>query len=484
MPKPRILVVDDSRTIRKLLVKQLEDVDAHVTEAVDGAQGLEVARAKDFDLVLSDVDMPRLNGFQLCKELKSDPSTRSTPVIILSTNDREEHVERGFRVGASAYVTKAKASEELIPRIKDVLTRSAFFRDRLVLVVDDSRLVRNSVRDGLSQAGFKVICAEDGAQGMSILEQHLPDLILSDINMPVMDGMAFCQAVRAREDLQQVPFVVMSSESDRRVMREMLARGATAFMVKPFHVEQLIITAEKLLSDQFQLLLKDRQRLDTERNMLLATISSLVQALEARDHYTRGHSEEVARIATGMGRIMGFSRQDLERLETAARLHDIGKIGIRDEILLKPGRLTDDEYRIIQGHPVHSADILRPIPSMTPIIPAVLHHHERMDGKGYPHGLKGVNIHLWARMISVGDVYHALTSDRPYRKPMPLEQVYEIIEKDKGSHLCPECVAAFFTFMDQEGQAAAPSAPADEPLEENPATPFSSSLDTTDGMQT
>jgi HD-GYP domain-containing protein (c-di-GMP phosphodiesterase class II) len=241
----------------------------------------------------------------------------------------------------------------------------------------------------------------------------------------------------------------MSTESDRRVMRKMLAHGASAFMVKPFHIEQLVITAEKLLSDHFQLLLKERQRLGAERNMLLATIASLVQALEARDHYTRGHSEEVARIATGMGQVMGFPPQDLERLEIAARLHDIGKIAIRDEILLKPGRLTDEEYGIIKGHPVQGANILSPIPSMAPIIPAVLHHHERMDGKGYPHGLKGRDIHLWARMIAVGDVYHALTSHRPYREPMPMGQVFELIEKDKGSHLCPDCVEAFFLFIDQ-----------------------------------
>jgi response regulator RpfG family c-di-GMP phosphodiesterase len=450
MSQPNVLIVEDSRTVRKLLVKQLEDVEATVTEAVDGEEGLELARAREFDLVISDIDMPRLNGFDLCKKLKSDPATRTTPVIILSTNDREAQVEKGFRVGASAYVTKAKASEELIPRIKEVLARSAFFRDRLVLVVDDSRLVRESVREGLSQAGFKVLCAENGQRAMQLLEDHIPDIILSDINMPVMDGVGFCRAVRARADLQQVPFMVMSTESDRRVMREMLSHGATAFMVKPFHIEQLIITTEKLLSDQFQLLLKERQRLDTERNMLLATISSLIQALEARDHYTRGHSEEVARIACGMGRVMRFSGPDLERLETAARLHDVGKIGIRDEILLKPGRLTEEEYRIIQGHPVHGADILRPIPSLAPIIPAVLHHHERMDGKGYPHGLKGSNIHLWARMIAVGDVYHALTSERPYRAPMPMEKVFDIIESDKGTHLCPDCVAAFFTFMQQE----------------------------------
>ncbi|MGE4555600.1 MAG: response regulator [Desulfovibrionaceae bacterium] len=449
MPQPRILIVEDSRTIRKMLTKQLDEIDARVTEAVDGKEGLEKAKDKNFDLIISDVDMPKMNGFDLCKKLKSDPDTRSVPVIILSTNDREEHVEEGFRVGASAYVTKAKAGEELIARIKDVLTRSAFSRNRLILVVDDSKLVRKSVRKGLSQAGFNVVCADNGQKAMHLLEEHLPDLILSDINMPIMDGEAFCRAVRAREDLQEVPFVVMSTESDRRVMREMLAHGASAFMVKPFHIEQLVITAEKLLSDHFQLLLKERQRLDTERNMLLDTIASLVQALEARDHYTRGHSEEVARIATGMGRVMGFSPQDLERLEIAARLHDIGKIGIRDEILLKPGRLTDEEYDIIKGHPVQGADILSPIPSMAPIIPAVLHHHERMDGKGYPHGLKGSNIHLWARMIAVGDVYHALTSQRPYRAPMPMGQVFEIIEEGKGGHLCPDCVEAFFLFMDQ-----------------------------------
>ena len=150
---------------------------------------------------------------------------------------------------------------------------------------------------------------------------------------------------------------------------------------------------------------------------MLSSITSLIQALEARDVYTRGHSEAVAEIAVGMGRVMGFEDDELESLEIAARLHDLGKIGIPDSVLLKPGKLTVKEYEVIKTHPTIGAGILEPIPSMAPLIPAVMSHHERMDGKGYPQGLKGKDIPLWARIIAVGDIYHALTSNRPYRDP-------------------------------------------------------------------
>ena len=264
-----------------------------------------------------------------------------------------------------------------------------------------------------------------------------------------MDGYALCRAVNKDPDLTDIPFVVMSTRQDMSQVRKMLSFGAEAYLFKPFNVNELVILIEKLLSDQYRLLLKEKERLSMERNLTLASITSLVTALEARDTYTRGHSADVARIASEMGKIKGIAPEMVNRLKISGELHDIGKIGVKDSVLLKPSRLTDKEFEVIKQHPVTGAAILNPIESFVDIIAVVMHHHERFDGNGYPHGLKGETIPFWARMVAVADTYNALISDRPYRKGMPDEKAFQIIKEVRGTQLCPQSVDLFFQHIDQ-----------------------------------
>ncbi len=443
MRKPHVLIVDDSKTIRSVLGLQLRKRNIDVTEAVDGLQGLNLIRERPFDLVITDVIMPKMDGYKLCSEIKKNPSTQTTPVIILSTNEKNEQIEKGFQAGAAAYITKNNASKELFPYVQEILDRSKILRDKLILIVDDSKYILKVVSFGLIEAGFKVITAKNGFEAYKMASEQIPDLILSDVNMPIMDGVELCEKVQKNPDLARTPFVIMSSGGDRRTMRELLHKGASAFLVKPFNIDQLVITAEKLLSDHFTMLLQQREQLKTERTLILGSITSLIQALEARDPYTRGHSDTVADISVKIAQQMSFNSHDLERIAFAARLHDLGKIGIRDDVLLKPGALTNEEYELIKQHPILGAEILRPIPSMEDIIPAVFHHHERMDGQGYPNGLMGNEIPLWARIIAVADVYDALTTDRPYRMAMSHDKAMLIITQNSGTQFCPECVKTF-----------------------------------------
>ena len=262
-----------------------------------------------------------------------------------------------------------------------------------------------------------------------------------------MDGISFCSAVQAIDRYAAIPFVVMSTITDRALMQRMLQKGADAYLAKPFNIDQLVITIERLLSDQYQMLLKDRERLESERRMMLAGITSLIEALEARDPYTRGHSESVGEILMGLAADMGTSAEELQLLGIAGGLHDLGKIGVPDAILLKTGKLSKDEFAAIKEHPVMGANILAPIDTLKDMIPIILHHHERMDGKGYPHGLKGNQIPLWARATAVADTYHALTSDRPYRQGLPQEKAFQIMEDVRGTQLCPECLDVFMQWI-------------------------------------
>jgi len=423
---------------------------AIVTEASDGREGLSLVHSQDFDLIITDIEMPRMDGFTFCSKLKEHRTKNSIPVIILSSKEKEEDIELGFKVGAASYIIKSNAKNDLRARVKEILEKNSLLKGRTVLVVDDSASIRGLIEKALTKAGFNVISAENGRIALQLLNRYTPDMILSDLHMPELDGSGLCKNVHADKKLSQIPFIIMSSDGDRATMRRLLQYGASAYMVKPFNIDQLVVTAERFLSDHFGRILKERERLESERQFLIGSITSLILALEARDRYTRGHSDSVAKILVDIARQMSLDEEVIERVRIAGKLHDIGKIGIRDDILLKPGPLNKEEWEILKMHPRIGAEILAPIPSLADIIPAIASHHERIDGNGYPEGLKGGQIPLLARMVAVADTYDALTSDRPYRKGFSNDDALTIIENLKGSQLCPECVQSFLKSVESK----------------------------------
>ena len=447
----RILVVDDSAAIRRGLTKLLKPLGIEILAAADGAQAYDRVLKSPIDLVISDIDMPVLDGIEMCRKLKANPATRALPVVLHSSFDAEKDIDRGFQAGATAYVTKGESSTRMLDVVRRTLQQASFQRECTILVVDDSRTIQRIVQRGLCEAGFGVEIADNGQAALDRLAKRTPDLILSDIDMPVMNGSELCEAVRGDSFLEGVPFVVMSANNDRGTMKRMLQRGAAAYITKPFNIDELVMLIERFLSNHYRLLLQEKDRLDVEQQHMLESISSLISALEARDAYTRGHSEAVGRIVSGMVALTGASRKDVERATIGGRLHDIGKIGVPDAVLLKPGRLTDEEFRQIKLHPVIGEKILRPIESLADIRDIVLSHHERLDGKGYPAGLSGGQIPLTARITAVADCYHALTSDRPYRKGMPVQKALSIIDDVRGTQLCPDCVGLFKRYLATAG---------------------------------
>ncbi len=447
MTKHQILIVDDSQMMRNVIKGYLAEFDCVTVEASDGEMGFSLAQNKHFDLIITDVEMPLKNGIELCQDLKKNPATCGIPIIIISSFSSEKDIHAGFQAGASAYLSKDEVPNQLFSTVEEILSKSNFNVTKLIMIVDDSALIRRLVGTELSKEGYQTLAAENGLDALVKLKNHRPDLIISDIDMPVMNGFEFCEAVQADAMLNSIPVIVMSANSDRGHMQRMLQRGVQAYLVKPFNMDQLSILVDKLLSDHFVMLLKDRERLDSERRMMLASITSLVNALEARDWYTKGHSTAVAGIASALAELSGASKEEVQTVLIGGHLHDIGKIGIRDTVLLKPDRLNDEEFTLIKQHPVIGANILSPIESLKDIIPMVKHHHERMDGKGYPDGLKGSQIPLWARMTSVADTFHALTSNRPYRTGVKVENALQIIEDVRDTQLCPDCVDLFITWI-------------------------------------
>lgn len=441
--QPRILIVDDSAITRAVLKSKLEVYGAKIIQAEDGEQGWDAALNDDVDLIISDIEMPKLDGFELCQRLKANDRTRGIPVIILSSLEADMDIEKGFTVGAAAYIAKSEAHLHLIEIIEKVLKRFRFSRSRCILVVDDSALIRKMVSRSLEEAGFQVMIAENGKQAMArIMERH-PDLIISDIRMPEMDGIEFCKKTHDDPDLAVIPFIVMSTNSERGIMRRLFELGASSYLVKPFNMEQLVITVERLLSDNFLILLKQKQVYCDENKMILSGITSLVEAFEVRDPFRKGHSESVAKTMAQIAGQMNVGAEDIDSIIMAGRIHDIGMVSVPDAILQKPGQLTEEELAVIRKHPGAGVAILESIPSMKPLLPVILQHHERIDGSGYPNGLKGQEIMFWARIAAVADIYTALTSDRAYRQGMTHEDAMSVIESATGTQLCPDCVDAF-----------------------------------------
>lgn len=447
MQHRRILIIDDSSMTRARMKALLESLPVKIDEAANGAEALAAVSNRSYALIITDVAMPVMNGIELCQRLKNNPDTKGIPIIIVSAFDTDADIERGFQAGVAEYIPKSEVLTRLPEAAQGILTDYSFRRQREILVVDDSATIRKAVEDCLHKAGFQVVTAENGKVALRLLEQHQPDLILSDLNMPELGGAELCAQLRSHPDYGAIPFVAMSSISDRSKMIGILNRGASAYLIKPFNLDQLVSVLDKLLSDQFLLLHKEKERLDTEKKMLLVSITSLVAALEARDPYTRGHSESVAEILTRIASFTNTAPEEIANIAIGGKLHDLGKIGVRDSVLLKNGKLTDEEYAHIKTHPDTGTRILQVIPSFTVIMPIIRHHHERWDGRGYPDGLVGDAIPRWARLAAVADTYHALVSDRPYRQGMSHQRALEIITDACGSQLCPESVDLFLTWI-------------------------------------
>jgi len=212
-------------------------------------------------------------------------------------------------------------------------------------------------------------------------------------------------------------------------------------VTKPFDIEKLLLCVDRLMLEKFNIIKK-------ETEYMLISIKALVKALEARDGYTKGHTDRVAQLSMELGRYMKLDDNTLENIEIAASLHDIGKIGVRDDLLLKEGKLTDKEYVKIQEHAILGAEILKPIQSLKEIIPLILYHHEKWNGTGYPYNIRETEIPLGARIIAIADAFDAMTSDRPYREKMSMEKALKILKNNSGTQFCPECTAAFIEMVE------------------------------------
>jgi putative two-component system response regulator len=306
-----------------------------------------------------------------------------------------------------------------------------------VLVVEDDTLMREALQEIIEDNGFRVIEAGHGQEALLIMSEVVPDLIVSDISMPLMDGLTFFHKVRERASWVSIPFIFLTARGERQQILLGKDMGAEEYLVKPVMPEELLRTIRARLARSRQL------RLAQLQESYEASLTMLANAIEVRDQYTRGHVERVTSYAVTIAQGMNLDRQLIEAIRFGAILHDIGKIHVRESILRKRSPLTKEEWNELSRHPVTGAEMIKDIPYLVPAVPAVRYHHERWDGQGYPEGLSGVQIPLPARIVTVADSLDAMTTDRPYRKGLSPELAYQEIVDNAGTQYDPRVVSAF-----------------------------------------
>lgn len=441
-----ILFVDAGKTLLHVVRAALSPAGFRVVAAHGAEQALGLCRKHPFELVLTSVLLPGLSGLDLCRRLKEENAGRYLPVIILSSSDDPLNMETAFGCGADDYLLKSFTPEMLAAKVSEHLDLAERKRHNKILVVDDAKLIREMLRHSFIKSGHCVLTAANGREALELALAHRPDVVVTDIEMPEMDGYELCEKLRDEPQLRHTLVVIMSARDRQSDILRGERLGVSRYFVKPFDVEKMQLVVEQLLAESYR-------HIKREHEHVLASMSALISALEARDEYTKGHTARVSRMVMRLGRAMELDDRSLKDLEIAANLHDIGKIGVRDAVLLKPGKLTPEEYAKIQEHAVIGAEILRPIISLEPILPLILLHHERWDGRGYPTAIMGEAIPLGARVIAIADAFDAMTTDRPYRRGMPLGDALAIIEEEAGRQFCPTCAKVFLDMMRRGGEA-------------------------------
>jgi putative two-component system response regulator len=282
-----------------------------------------------------------------------------------------------------------------------------------VLVADDTDSVRSLYSKLLDVDGHEVIGASDGAAALAAVYEHHPDVVLLDVGMPRLDGLEVCRRLKADPATRLTPVVLVTGLSELQDRIKGIEAGADEFLSKPVHPMELRARVGALT--------RMKQVLDM-LDSAEAAFMTLALTIEARDPTTNGHCERLARQAVALGKALGLPAADLQALHRGGYLHDVGKVGVPDAVLLKPGRLTPEEFELMKRHPDIGDALCAPLQSLRTVRPIIRCHHERLDGSGYPRGLKGEEVPLLAQIVAITDVYDALTSHRPYRPALSPEE--------------------------------------------------------------
>ncbi len=494
--RSRILVVDDELTIRKSIQKRLEKEGYEVTSADNAKDALQLFQENSFDTVISDIRMEEMDGLELLQRLQDQ--RRDIPIIMVTGAPSLDTAQESIKAGAYDYITKPIEREILINTVKRALEKKRLndqikeYQRSLELKVreqtktifaiykfanqlnsmdnleDVVNSVVNFVADFMYSKRVSIMLLDEKGEYLSIkgaigLEEEIVR------KTRIRRGEAIAGKILETGKAIRVDDIgSMKAESDRYSQyRSFMSFPLMQAPLKATNLSLGIINVTNRFGDQ-PYVEEDLENLDfiadtasvAINNQLKSieiersyfrTMKALARAVEEKDRYTRGHSERVKTYAVEMARHLGLLSEITSTIEYACVLHDIGKIGIPDAIIHKDRDLTDEEYTQIKEHPAKGENIIRVIPFLEPAQPIIRHHHERFDGTGYPDGLRGKEIELGARIIAIADTYDAMTTERPYRGPLPKDDVIAVLKEQKGKQFDPELVDIFVRYLLDQG---------------------------------
>ncbi len=480
--RERILVVDDETQILSLCQEFLEDLGFRVEVAENAFEAMERFNPGRFQLVITDINMPEMSGVELMRWIKGrEPEL---PIIILTGYGTYTLMHEALRDGVSDFLDKPFALKDLEQSVEHALEMRAVLAERervrvmKRLIASSERLAGEMEEQSLLEYVLECLSAETGARSISVM---VPD------ESGHADGfrIAHCKGIperllnQAQETeapiartvlLQRKPICVKDLRTDERFGKPTHERyGSYSFLSVPMMVSDKVAGVINLTDkvegktftqadEEVTTILAGQAAIALERarlygqlqakveeveSIFYGTVQAISNAIDAKSPWTKGHSERVTIYSGIIGRALQLESMDMETLKLAALLHDVGKIGTYDTVLDKPSRLTQEEYALVQLHPVKGETILRPIERLQHILPIIRHHHERFDGKGYPDGLKAGDIPYLARIITVADTFDSMTSIRPYRDTPGRERGIEELRRCSGTQFDPDIVEAF-----------------------------------------
>ncbi|MEW6108445.1 MAG: HD domain-containing phosphohydrolase [Nitrospirota bacterium] len=450
--RPKILVIDDELIIRDICSGVLNNMGFDVYTTGDALYALNYSLSENFDLIITDVRMPRMNGIELMKNVRK--AKPFMPFIVITGYGTYDMAVEALREGAYDFINKPFRIEELKISVKNTLEKMEMSRELNRLKVFShismvSELIVLS-RDKIQASGIilESILRETGAaEGAVLIENTSTGELVKLLSVPEnidIDNEILLEnyaenTVRFISDFLYIPL----RASNKKIGMIVITGKEGAFSQADMETAVLLANHLGISLENISLFENLSEKINQIEDLFFNTVKAMSMAIDAKSPWTKGHSERVAKYSMMIARELKFDEESLKLTELSSILHDIGKIGTYDYLLEKPGRFLPEEYEMVKKHPEKGVSILSPIKEMSNIVNIVRHHHERYDGKGYPHGISGDNIPLISRIISVADSYDSMTSDRPYRKTPGREKAVDELLRCSNSQFDGNIVRTF-----------------------------------------
>jgi putative nucleotidyltransferase with HDIG domain len=482
MRKERILIIDDEDFILQLSSDILTKSEYNVETASDGRQGIKLLETDRFDLILTDIKMPNINGLDVIRHVRIN--NKEIPIIVITGHGTLDIAIDSLRLGAQGFILKPFTPAELRTAVTEALEKTRLLGEnirmralmplfevskKIISEVDTKILFKLLVDTTVKETRADRVC-------LALLDEETGSLRVKEAHGASRDYIDKFENVYSKElselmfkDMKPVlifPDAQLPPELEKAIQIEDIAYGVCVPLTTRGKITGLIsvcrtskerpftssdVELVTVLSGQATAAIENAYLYEKLQQSYLSMMVALSCVVEARDLYTDKHMKDIAEYSVDIANKMGLPEDEVENIRKAALLHDLGKISIPDHILMKPDKLSEEEIEIIKKHPENGAKIIEPVEPLRNAKDIIKHHQECYDGSGYPDGLKGENIPLGARIIAVADSYGAMTTDRPYRKALSIEEAVKELKRCSGTQFDPAIVTIFLSLLKEKG---------------------------------